>query len=297
MKRTLSILLAAGFALGASLVARAQTLSVTNGLTLQFKADGSVYADQAGTTAATDGSTVGLWKDAVGTLVGGDISQGDGSGLQPTFHTGAINGLPVVRFDGANDYLANSLGSTTFLGAANWTIFSVFLARSVSATGPEGYNSQAVFMDSGQNWGMPVRSAAGTPTVMAYSYSGINPPGQAFNTNQFTFAVARLGGGQISIQSAGEGSGTTGTVTSASGGATTGSGLRVGKGQGYLDGDVAELLFYNRNLTALEMDSVTSYLDTKYDLGLIPIPEPTTVALVCGAGLALVGLRLRRVRC
>lgn len=277
-------------------VGHAATLSVTNGLTLQFKADGTLFADDAGTISVTDGSTVGVWKDAVGSIFGGDATQGDGSGLQPTFHTNVINGLPVVRFDGANDYMANSAAVTTFLGASSWTSFAVFHARSVSATDGLGYNSQAVWRDSGQNLGMPVRSDTGTNLVMAYSYSGVNPPAQAFDTNQFTFAIASLGSGLVSIQAAVAGSGNPGSPTSATGGNTTGGILQIGKGQGVFDGDIAELLFYNRTLSPSEIDSVTTYLNDKYALNILPavVPEPSTMALLTIAACAILRRRSNR---
>ena len=270
-------------AVGLSLMGHAATLTVTNGLTLHFRADSGVYSNDVGTIPATDGSTVGMWSN-VGYYAGGSLISPDGSGLQPTYHTGVLNGLPVVRFDGSDDRMTAGLAFTSFLGLSSWTIFAVFEADSVSATGPEGYNSQAIFMDSGGNVGMPVRSASGVPKVMAYSYTGAAyPPAQTFNTNQFTFAVATLGGGLVSIQSAGAGSATTGTVTSAAGGNTAGSGLRVGMGSGsqWLDGDIAELLFYNRTLAADEWLSVTSYLNTKYALGLLaPLPPRGTMVLI-----------------
>jgi hypothetical protein len=294
MKRFPRIVLAAGFTLALALVSRAQTLSVTNGLTVQLKADGSLFKID-GTTPVSDGDEVGLWQNTGSAGSSGDASMYS-PGFLPTFHANVLNGKPVVRFDGANDYLGSS-SVLSLIGSSAWTTFAIFRATTLNNNNDVyGYNSQAIWMDAGGNLGMPVQALYGTPSVMAYTWAGAASPLQTISLGQFTFAVASHTSGLVSIQSAGAGSGSTGTVTSATGADAAGTGLRVGKGGQTLDGDLAELLMYNRTLTTLEMDSVTAYLDTKYDLGLIPIPEPTTVALLCGAGLALVGLRFRRAR-
>jgi hypothetical protein len=95
----------------------------------------------------------------------------------------------------------------------------------------------------------------------------------------------------VSIQSAGANSGNPGTVSSATGGNTTGGTLRIGKGQGFLDGDIAELLFYNRTLTTEERNLVAFYFNDKYDLS---IPEPSTMALMAVAAFTLLRRRLHR---
>lgn len=284
--------------LGLTVVGHAQILSVTNGLTLQLKADGTLFSDQAGTTPVSDGSTVGKWINAVSGISGSDPNASDTGFVQPTFHTGVLNGHPVVRFDGTNDFLATSAVLSSFFGASAWTTFAVFQARSItnSPIPDSGYENAAIWMDNAGNEGMVLKMSGSTPKVMSYAGAVAS---QTFALNQFTFAVDSFGGGKVSIQSAGAGSGTTGTVTSAAGASTVNSSFLV-LGKNYqpahyfFDGDVAEILMYDRTLTSLEMDSVTSYLDTKYALGLGTIPEPSTIALVCGAGLAFLGLRRRR---
>lgn len=289
-------IVAVALMLGLSVVGQAQTLSVTNGLTLQLKADGSLFQDSGGSTPVTDGSAVGLWQDAAGNVSSANASQATGS-LQPTFHNGVLNGKPVVRFDGANDEL-NIFAGATLLGSA-YTTFAVFNLSSIPITGVNGYDNPAIWMNPSGDEGMSFKNPLGTPMVMSYSYPGT--PAQSINTGQFTLAVAKLSGGVASIQSAGAGSGNEGTVTSAPGGGVVGGaslliGMNYQHNYGF-NGDIAEVLIYDRALTTLEITAVNTYLDNKYalGLGLTSVPEPSTVALVCGAGFLFLGLRRRRV--
>jgi hypothetical protein len=60
-----------------------------------FKAD-------AGTSTTTDGNPISQWNDQSGNSH--NLAQASGS-LQPLYKAAIQNGMPVVRFDGSNDYL------------------------------------------------------------------------------------------------------------------------------------------------------------------------------------------------
>lgn len=71
---------------------------------LWLKADGVLWQDSARTTpAVADGDPVGAWDDASGN--GRNLTQAN-TGLRPLLKLSIQNGLPVVRFDGADDVLA-----------------------------------------------------------------------------------------------------------------------------------------------------------------------------------------------
>jgi hypothetical protein len=59
------------------------------------------------------------------------------------------------------------------------------------------------------------------------------------------------------------------------------------------DGDFAELIVFNRQLTATEFAGVDEFLFNKYFVEAVAVPEPSTFALLCLAGLGS-AVRTRR---
>src|ERR1041384_8803564 len=82
----------------------AQTLTVTNNLVMWLKAD---------SLALANGAPISTWADSSTNL---NHATQQTSGNQPAFVANAINGNPVVRFDGSSDFLAvtNKLDLTGF---------------------------------------------------------------------------------------------------------------------------------------------------------------------------------------
>lgn len=80
------------------------------GLTVWLMADVGVFQDVAMTIpAVADGSSVQGWQDQ-----SGNSNSPTNAASPPTLQNGAgdlINGLPVVRFDGINDYLVAAFGA------------------------------------------------------------------------------------------------------------------------------------------------------------------------------------------
>ena len=82
-------------------------------------------------TGLSDGNTVSPWADLSGN--GRDATQATDS-LRPTYQTSELGTLPVIRFDGTDDYLE--------LGAAGWlaegtTTFSIFVVYRITQTTAE----------------------------------------------------------------------------------------------------------------------------------------------------------------
>lgn len=86
--------------------------SAVTGLVAWYKADAL--------TGLTDGAPVSSWTDSSGT--GRHITQATGA-AQPTYIANGVNYLPVVRFDGVDDYLRYS-GSSP-IGIPSRTVFVV----------------------------------------------------------------------------------------------------------------------------------------------------------------------------
>ena len=71
----------------------------------------------------SDGGAIGTWADQSGN--GRDFTQNT-AGAKPTYKTGILNGLPVVRFDGTTDYMTGPALSQVVTTSAH-TIFTVFV--------------------------------------------------------------------------------------------------------------------------------------------------------------------------
>ena len=64
----------------------------------------------------------------------------------------------------------------------------------------------------------------------------------------------------------------------------------------YWQGDISEILVYNRALTNAEIVQNTQYLAAEFSVPGITTPEPGSVALLCAAGLTMGGALVRRRR-
>ena len=221
----------------------------------------------AGTITDLNGNISG-WLDQSGN---GNHVQQPAAGNQPVFQTGAINGRPVVHFDGANKFLTGTTNAG--LQPANVTIMAVY--RLLGSGGyPKvidqpyangGWNPPYIawglsagfaddgmpYMDNAINgtW-TPLHTTSasilGTPTLVTAIYDG---------TSQKIFRDGQLIGLQSAPGALGYGGANLFYVGSDSIGET-------------LNGDVAELLVYDHALTAAELESVNFYIDRKYALNL-----------------------------
>ena len=108
----------------------------------------TLFQDAAKTTSAGNGDVVGAWADKSGN--GKDATQAT-TAEKPTLQTAIINGLPVVRFDGSDDALAQSLtlsGTQTILMVVKIETLTS-LADSVITNKGAGGLTEVAFVDIG----------------------------------------------------------------------------------------------------------------------------------------------------
>jgi len=205
-----------------------------------------------------DGDPVSSWLDSSGNNK--DATQGTGTN-QPSYQTNEINGLPVVRFDGTDNFF--TMPSMAALTAAEYFI----VIRLVQAT-PDPAN--AGLWDIGSDTANPTifpfvgdgkiydqfgttsrkTTADPTPSFQSWNiysvYSAANDWTNFFNGTQLF---------------------TTGTNTVGfSATPTLGKSGGHGVGDFYLQGDVPEVIGYSAKLSADDRALVLSYLTTKYGL-------------------------------
>ncbi len=246
---------------------------VSSNLTLWFKAN-------AGTT--TSGSNLTGWADQSGNSF--NITQGAANN-QPTLGINAINFNPALQFDGSNDYLPISTKSYTGTSALPaLTSFVVFKTDFIGGA----YNDNWSFLDFDRSdfFNMYIRGDNGR---MSFSYraggttydndggtpglnDGVPHLGAVSYNNAITnetsirvdgisdFSANRVGTG-VSI---GQGSTRFGFIGDGSE-ANTENGSRNNL---YYDGSIAEVIHFQRSLSATELSRVESYLAIKYGITL-----------------------------
>ncbi len=233
----------------------------------------------------TSGSHFTTWKDKSGSA-NNALSMGT---TQPTFKTGMINGLPSVTFTRLNS--ANStLNGTGFyvpgvdIRAATHpqvTIFTVYRQSPNYAN-----QQQAVWGDDNADWDRFFFTKFSNPGA------GANDGGVSFGPNQATtVAIVRNAGtpglvqlltaayigsvsGSVNVGPAGgsaiyfNGQPVT-TFTDQTDPTDAQTSLRIGLDgdDNYFDGEIAEMIVYERQLTACEIQAVNQYLSSKYGQG------------------------------
>ena len=215
---------------------------------------------------------------------------------QPTLTTAAtgLNGLPVVRFDGVNDFMQNPF--TTALGQAT-EIFMVWKADSIGGNAsiafdgfsPAGRQTMAYENQGGVNM---IDMGAGTP---AGANSGI---ASSFSTAIYTTAIYN-GNGSLWIDGAPQTFTNPYVGTNPLDGVTLGGRYDTYPGGGSgdrfsLDGYIAEMLVYNSPLDTTDRNAVESYLDNKWFVVSTPEPASAVLASIGIVGLALLGWRRLR---
>ena len=231
-----------------------------SGLRLWLRADVGVQADAAG--------YVSTWSDLSGLRK--DAAQTDPA-ARPRLVSNAANGKPVVRFDG----VANRLDLPAFMaGAAAGELFVIvkvpgFANRYDGLWALGGSDGALTELRDGiktftEDFGRSTREPTGAPVVAPTDYIVYNISADA------TTWTLRLNG---TVQSA-----------VAQSGLAFSSNPVLGRGAAnyYLQGDIAEVVAYDRVLGSVERTALQSYLGSKYGIAAPPQP-PTLGAVVKGA--------------
>ena len=228
---------------------------VTTGLTL--------HLDASQITGLSDGNTVNTWTDVSGSVPANNATTSAGT---PIYKTGILNGQPVVRFDN------NSALQTADLSAQFPSAATSFIVTTID-------NDNAYTL---------VKANPGVDEWWRYDGNGNSYPGFFRGDRLESYCAMPNSGSQLfAISSSatawemsinGVSQGVVGANYNAGGALVIGNGSTGGG----LNGDIAEVILYNRILDSSELLAVGGYLTAKYGL-TTTYPTGLTVGLTSPA--------------
>lgn len=206
------------------------------------------WFDATRITGLADGAAVGQWDDLSG--ASRHLLQSTGAN-QPTYQTNELNSNPVVRFDGSNDTLATNAFTAE---AQPHTIFSVVRFASIAA-------SSYIFDGIGTADRHALFYFTGSSQMEQYAGSSITGGAPSVGTGLIFSSV--FNGASSELFKNG-----TSVATGDCGGNLI-TGLTLGgrfNAIDLLNGDIGEVIVYNRALSVGERQQVEDYLTTKWGI-------------------------------
>lgn len=235
-------------------------------------------ADQI--TGLTSGAAVSSWPDD---SANGYHATQAASLSMPTWQAAAIGGQPTVRFTGSSNHW---LASAAPAGDSAQTLVAVLKLNTITnvRTIRAGYLNE--FSNNGdgaiqfriESNGMPglvhqniVNLGTATTAITTDATSVVATFSDAADSFGFRVAGSDAGGGTTTV-----------TLTART---TRIGGHPYNTGEAF-DGDMAELIVFNRVLTATELDTVQSYIEVRY-FGALAVPSGRTATPVSDSQINL----------
>lgn len=225
-----------------------------------------------------NGASVTQWSDRSGN--GRDMTQATADN-QPVYATSALVGdKPVVRFDGANDFLG---GDFSFLNGSAYTMFAV------EARQDAGNRYYLGTLGGSANNALHIGYRDSTTYTLAQYANDINVAVPAFTGQLFRTWVDELNGTGHYIFLNGSNVGSSASTVPLTVGSTTSGRVGMGFSAQYYYGDLAEILIYSSGLSDQDRAAVEAYLNFKwFGTGMV-LPAATDVQIASGGVLDLNG--------
>lgn len=202
---------------------------------------------------------VGTWPDS--SSAANDFTQAT-AGNKPLFKTNIVNSLPVVRFDGSDDYLTRTANMMD--GTDSYTIFAVIKSATIAAGSGNIFSSGI----SATNWYIQFRRD--TANFGNYHLKSLGLHEVATDTSgvvagAWNVVTADWDGANIHIWRNGTLKDTVAVTTSYGFGTYNAVGaFDPGLALQPWNGDIAEVVIYNAALSASDRQEVELYLKNKY---------------------------------
>ncbi len=217
----------------------------------------------ASTISSSDGSFISAWTDKSGN---GLTTTSDYSSTRPVFHTNQLNGFPSIEFDGTNDFLKISNATGINTQAISWFIVGNFNSLASSQT-------MLHFSHTGSSYQKNLRyTLYHSPSNKVFSSmlktNGSGPISNHARTTSTQILSTLIG--PTSVTSFTNGNQTGGftsneLISPVNSNAYVSIGRRASINDMYLNGNVAEVIVFNYELTTPERVIVENYLSSKYN--------------------------------
>jgi len=208
-------------------------------------------------TGLSDGEAVATWGDS--SASGYDATQSN-SLYRPLYKTNIINGKPVVRFDGSNDYLQKTTVSG-FTNAASTIIFQ-------KINGSQCGGSYELGLNGGVNTGLSHLAWCGSTNYSRVGGAGSGDITWAYSV-PYTNVIAQIYNGSTTSHKAWEnGTLKNTTVVNASFG-TAPNTITLGAltpTNYWLQTDIGELILFNTALSDGDRNQLNAYIQRKWGL-------------------------------
>jgi hypothetical protein len=204
-----------------------------------------------GLDVQADGDPIGSWADRMGRVT---VVQGT-TAKKPTLKLNIKNGMPVIRCDGANDFLQ---GAMSILSQP----FHMFVVTQSNVVGAQTVHNLCVDGDDVTNRSVFYRNSSGADSFSFYWGNPVEGPVPDTDWHIFT----GLGnGGSSEIYMDGNLENTANGLHGNSDGMTIGS-----RWDGALnwDGDIGDVIICDPNLSAAERVQVETWLSNRWDIAL-----------------------------
>lgn len=229
-------------------------------------ADATTIRDADGDNASTGtggsnngfSGTVATWVDKSGS--GFDVTSSVGA-EQPQYATTTLNGKNLITLDGTSDRLYNS---TATIPGDDFTAFVVF-----NRTTAAGRDAVLELGGGASRNGLYINDASNAGKLSYYLNSGFSGFSSAYTTGSYAVATIMQNTAAINAWQNGVSQvSTTGVVRTATTGLYIGDNSTSGD---QLQGNIAEVIIYNRDLAVEEVHDVENYLANKWGLTITNI--------------------------
>jgi len=226
-----------------------------------YRSDSGLWQDAGTTPAAADGDVVGRWEDL--TANADHVNQA-GVAFKPTLQNGAgdlLNGHPVVRFDGTDDFLQGAFTTGGAMAQPN----TVFVVCMLDNPNDDVYR---VIIDDDSVLSMMLGQRNADVPDKWFMYGGAVLQGGASDGNWNTW-TALFNGAASQVWLNGISS-----IGPGNPGALAVDGLTIGcnkSGVNPWEGDATEIIIYDANLSNADKNQVGQYAATRYALAYTDI--------------------------
>lgn len=249
--------------LTAQTLTQSSPVSSIKDLTLWLEPTDSIsFTNANGNYDVQDGDTISSWNDINLQLPYKKNLIQSNSSLQPIYKLEGINNLPSLFFDGADDYLENTLSTAIGEHYNHYTMFMIWKTNRNSTT-------QVIFHQRGTSCSgdyagifLNMRNSL----VYGWGCGGGDTPTYAYVPNVAYGTIYKVDGDIVNnVMLYGDGLSTSTQQNVLNVGADA---MTVGSGDGryYFQGLVSEVIVYNRALSLEEINSVREYLMKKYNI-------------------------------